>query len=558
MRHTLLLSLTSALVLGCRGTDSAEAKSDVGGTMIVTTAADADFLLPPLIASTMGAQVGDMLFERLATPDSTLGTVGDKAFTGELAERWSWGPDSLSIAFSINPKARWHDGRPVTARDVRFTFDVFRDPAVGSPVAPLIANIDSVSVRDSLTPIFWFKKRAPEQFFEATYHMHIVPEHALAGVRRTDYKSAPFARKPVGSGPFRFARWVPGSLIEVVADTAHYRGRPRLDRVIWSIAPDPTAATTKLFAGEADFLEVLRPEHMRELAKHPELTVIQYPSLAYGFLHFNLRDPKNRARPHPLFGDRALRRALTMGVDRRRIVQNVLDSLGAVSIGPVTRALAMADTTIPQIPYDLGGARRILDSLGWRDANDDGVREKNGRPLRFTVLVPSSSANRVRMAVLLQEALKQVGARADLEQLEFNVWSERQKQGNFDAVMGAWQLDLSPATIRQTWSSAAARSKDGSNYGSSMNPQFDAYVDSAMAEMNPARSKAYYRRAYETIIADAPAIWLYELVNTHALHERLQPVGVRADAWWANLEKWSIPPGERIARDNLGLRQIAD
>ena len=247
-----------------------------------------------------------------------------------------------------------------------------------------------------------------------------------------------------------------------------------------------------------------------------------------------------------------------MGVDRGRTVQNVLDSLGAVSIGPVTRALATADTTIPHIPYDLSGARRSLDSLGWRDANGDGVREKNGRPLRFTVLVPSSSANRVRMAVLLQEALKQVGARADLEQLEFNAWLERVKGGNFDAAMGAWHLDPSPATIRQVWTSAAARSKDGSNYGSYMSPQFDAYVDSAMTEMNPARSKAYYRRAYETIIADAPAIWLYELVNTHALHERLQPVGVRADAWWANLEKWSIPPGERIARDNLGLRQIAD
>jgi peptide/nickel transport system substrate-binding protein len=235
------------------------------------------------------------------------------------------------------------------------------------------------------------------------------------------------------------------------------------------------------------------------------------------------------------------------------MVRNVFDTLGAVAIGPLTRAQATADTTIAQLTYDLEGAKRTLDSLGWRDANGDGVREKNGRPLAFTLLTPVSSRNRVRLSVLIQEQLRAAGVKVNVEQMDFAAFMERMTARRFDAVMGAWHLDPSPAGVRQSWGTAGARGKDGSNYGSYESAAFDAHVDSAMTELDPARSKAHFRRAYETIVADAPAVWLYEPRLMAGVHTRLSLPGRRADAWWGGLAEWSVPASQRIPRDRLGL-----
>jgi peptide/nickel transport system substrate-binding protein len=359
----------------------------------------------------------------------------------------------------------------------------------------------------------------------------------------------------VGSGRFRFARWDARSLFEVVADTTHYRGRPHLDRIIWSVAPDYMSSVTRLFAGGADFIEYLRPEAIAELSKHPELRLLRFPSLNVGYLVFNLRDSKQPSRPHPIFGDRAVRRALTMGVDREALVRSVFDSLGFVSIGPEPRAMATADTTIPMIPFDPAGAKQLLDSLGWRDTDGDGIRERNGVPLRFTIIAPTSSATRVRMSVLLQQMFAKIGVLAELQQLELNLFQQRVHEGSFDAVINSIYLDPSPGSIRQTWGTQASRARGGDNLGSYENPVFDALVDSAVSAADPERSQAFYRRAYRTIIADAPAIWLYELAGTAGINERIHPAGIRADGWWYDLGDWYIPEEQRTARDRIGLAQ---
>ena len=545
------LALAAALV-SC--TESNRQDAEAGGTLVISTAADADFLLPPLVDGVAARQVTDLLFDHLAEIGNDLNTLGDAGFLPRLAERWEWSDDSLAIAFHLNPAARWHDGTPVRAADVAFTHDFYRDPAVGSPTAPLIRNIDSVSVRDSLTAVVHFASRRPEQFFNVAYQLHILPSHLLRDLDRSQIRSAPIVRNPVGSGRFRFARWVPGQVVEIVADTANYRGRPALDRVMWSIAPDPSAATTRLFAGEADLYEILNPASIAELGKHDHLKIVPYPSLAYGFLLFNLRDPDRTARPHPVLGDVGTRRALSMAVDRDRMVRNVFDSLATVGYGPFARTISTADTTIRQIPYDTVGARRLLDSLGWRDANGDGIRERNGRPLEFSILVPSSSKPRISFAVLIQEQLARVGARATIEQLEFVPFLERQRAKQFDAAVVALSSDPSPSGMRQHWGTPAAGEEGGTNGGSYSNPAVDALIDSALTTMDFAAQKAYFKRAYQAVVDDAPAIWLYNPKLAAGVHRRIVPRGLRADGWHVNIADWTIPADQRIDRDRIGLR----
>lgn len=522
-----------------------------GGTIVVAVAADVDALIPPLVASSQGRQVTDLIFDRLADIGDSLNTTGDHGFRPRLAERWSWSADSLRITFALDPRARWHDGRAVTARDVKFTHQLYQDPAVAAPMAALLANVDSVSAPDSLTAVFWFKARSPRQFFEAVYNLPIVPEHLLGAAPRGQLRGTAFARSPVGSGRFRFSRWEPAVSLEVVADTANYAGRPNLDRVIWTVSPDFTTASTKLMVGEADAFDAVRPEMIPEILKNPALRLVTYPGLEYGFLQFNMRDPRRRTQPHPLFGEPRARVAVSMALDRAGLVKNVFDTLAMVAIGPTVRGYLGADESLPQIPYDTAAAGRLLDSLGYtRGAN--GMRARAGRPLAFSLVTPTSSRNRSRMAVLVQEQLRRIGIAVEIESLDNAAFLTRMKDRSFDAALGGWRLDPAPG-IRQTWGTVGSRAPGGTNFGSYESAEFDTHVDSALGAMDPARAHAHMRRAYEVIIRDAPAVWLYEPLSTLALHSRIRPVRLRRDAWWASLADWTIDPDARLSRDEIGL-----
>lgn len=535
------------LVAGCSHGDSGNGR----GTVVIASAADADFLFPPLSATAAGKAVTEQIFEPLADVGDSLNVIGDAGFVPRLADSWTWAPDSLSIAFHLNPRARWHDGVPVTARDVRFTYRLNVDSALASPTATLLGDIDSVSVRDSLTPVVWLKHRAPDTFFEAATEMRILPEHVYGKVAPGALRTSPVLQHPIGSGRFRLARWAPGSTIEIVSNAQHYRAPARLDRVIWTISPDYPAAATRFLAGEADYLEALRSSVIPKAAATPSVALHAFPGFHYGYLAFNLHDPRHPSAPHPLFGDRALRRALTMAVDRRAIVKNVYDTLATVSLGPMVRAMPTTDTTVAQIPFDTAGAARLLDSLGWRLDATKGVRTRRAVPLAFTIITPASSQDRARQAVLIQAQLRRVGVQVDVRSLEINAFMRQQATRGFDAAMEYWLLDPNPSAVRESWGSEAASTAGSANYGGYASPQFDAELDSASAAPTLASARPLFARALETIVNDAPAIWLAEPENVAGAQRRVHVATLRPDAWWAHLADWWIPADERIARDRI-------
>jgi peptide/nickel transport system substrate-binding protein len=412
-----------------------------------------------------------------------------------------------------------------------------------------MTNIDSVSVPDSATAVVWFARRSPEQFYTVAYNIVPVPEHLLRDADRGNLAAHPFSRNPVGSGAFRFIRWEPRTLIEVAADTTHALGRPLLNRVIWMLNPDPISALVNLFAGEVDAVEFVTPDGMSRIAAQNDVRAIPYSFPNYGYLGFNLRDQKNPERPHPLFGDAHLRRALSMAINRQALLKNVYDSLAWPGAGPVSRLSATADSMARMLPFDSAGADRLLDSLGWRDQNGDGVREKNGRPLRFGVMAPASSSARRRYAELLQAQLRPHGVHVDVDVIDFSVFLPRLQTSKFDALIHNWVTEPSPSGIRDQWHSmpVSGRAQNFLLYG---NPTVDAAIDSAIVTTDPARSRMLYRKAYQGIIDDAVGVWLYENRNFMAMNRRVHPVMRGSDVWWRYLREWSIPAADRLPRHN--------
>jgi len=527
------------------GTGSAEA----GGTLVISTTADPGSLFPPFVSTVQGRQITEQIYDYLADVGSDLNTRNEKGFRLGLSDRWRWSGDSLMLAFHINPRAKWHDGRDVTARDVQFTFTLNRNPALGGRSGSELANIDSVTVTDSLTAVFWFRARSPTQFLDAAAQLLILPAHQLEKIPVDSLRQG--VPLPIGTGRFRLRKWDKGASVEIIADTSNFRRRARLDRVIWTVAPDFQPAVTKLFSGAADLFDVLRPENLRELARHPSLRAIILPGMDYAFLRFNLRDPTNKARPHPLFGNRDLRRAITMAVNRGTLVRSVLDTFALVPVGPTVRAYPTTDPTGAQLPFDSARASRLLDSLGWVRRGADGMRAKNGRELAFTLIIPTSSQTRLRMGPLLQEQLRRMGIQVQLEQLETSTEGDREARGAFDAALGSWIMASSPDGMREAWGSQGI-GKNGVNYGSYSNPRFDALLDSAL-RADPAQEREKFTNAFAVINEDAPAIWLYEPRKILGIHRRIRTTEMRPDAWWFDLADWSISPSERIPRDLIPL-----
>jgi peptide/nickel transport system substrate-binding protein len=139
----------------------------------------------------------------------------------------------------------------------------------------------------------------------------------------------------------------------------------------------------------------------------------------------------------------------------------------------------------------------------------------------------------------------------NVEQVEFPVLMDKFHKHSFDMAIGQWNTQPSPGSVRGSWGTSGSRGPNGNNYGSYENPVFDALVDSALASFDAAKRKSYFTRAYDTIIQDAPAIWLAEPLPTVGYHKRLQLGTLRADAWWAHIPEWWIPNDKRIPRDNV-------
>lgn len=548
MRKLAVIAL-ALLVGGCTEHAPGTGPGDAGGTLVISTTVDPGTLFPPFVVTVQAKQITEQIYDYLADVGPDFNTRNEKGFRRALSDRWRWSGDSLMLAFHINSRAKWHDGRDVTARDVQFTFSLNKNPALGGTLATELANIDSVTVTDSLTAVFWFHGRSPTQFLDAAAQLLILPAHQLEKIPLDSLREG--APPPIGTGRFRLRKWDKGASVEIVADTSNYRGRARLNRVIWSVAPEFPTAVTRLLGGEADLFDALRPENLRQLARQRSLRAILLPGMDYAFLRFNLRDPANKKRPHPLFGDRDLRRAITMSVNRGTLLRSVLDTFALVPVGPIVRAYPTTDPRGAQLPFDSARASRLLDSLGWVRRGSDGMRAKNARELAFTLIIPTSSLTRIRMGPLLQEQLRRMGIRVQLEQLESSTEGDREARGTFDAALGSHTMPSSPDGMRETWGSHGI-GKNGVNYGSYSNPRFDALLDSALrADSTEAREK--FTSALAVINDDAPAIWLYEPLKILGVHRRIRTAEMRPDAWWFDLAEWYIPPAERLLRDRIPL-----
>jgi peptide/nickel transport system substrate-binding protein len=507
-----------------------------GTGIVIVTGQQATTPVPTLMEgaanSTGNLDVVDQLFLRLAELGPKLLTAGDRDFAPALARSWTR-RDSTTLVFELDPRAHWHDGVRVTARDVVFTFGRAKNPAIAPRLADLLRQITSVTAEDDSRVVFHFARPYAEQFYDATYHVAPIPAHLLDSIPPDSVGRSSFATHPVGSGPYRWVRSVPGQLVELAAVPGFFLGRPKIDRVILHTAVEPSARINLLLSGQADAMDIIPPPFVDRVASDTTLRLIAVPSSSIGFLLFNQRDPKNRARPHPILADIRVRRAITLGLDRSQLVQAVFGSHGMVPYGPVSQILWIRHRSPRAEGPNVTEARRLLAATGWGDSDGDGTLDREGRPLRLVLSLPSTSGIRRQMALLIQEQLRRIGVQIELQQLEFPIYIERRSAGDFDIDFSAASQDPSPSGLTQSWTCTG---------GSNVAGYCDRGVDSLMQQAIRGQGDPGERwvEVLKQIEEDAAATFLYAPAFMYAVNRRFRGVTISPQSSWLTLRKWSV------------------
>jgi peptide/nickel transport system substrate-binding protein len=500
-------------------------------TIVIAATGEPQSLLPPLVVETVGRDISDQIFERLADLSPGAAPIDTAAFRPRLAERWER-MDSLTLRFHLRPGARWQDGTPLTAGDVAFSFEAYADSVIDAPARSSLAL--TATAEDSTTLLIHFQHSYPEQLYDATWHVRVIPAHIWRWISRDSWGADTAVSRVVGSGPYRLTRWDRGQSVTLVADTVGGR-RTRIGTAIWRFAADPEAALNLVLSGGADLMEsVGSPERVARVEADTTLRSLRYPSAAYGFLGFQLA---TRRRPaSAVLADRAVRRALAMAVDRTGIATLVYGVGAKAPPGPMSQLLWIWDDGVSALPYDTAAAARALDQAGW-SRGGDGMRKRGGRGLGFDILVPATSLGRKRLAEALQEQWRIAGVDATVTAVDFPVFMERLGHGEFDSYIGSWLDEPSPRSLADQWTTAGIGSF---NYGHYSNPVLDRLLERATAARDVAAARSLWRAAMDTLNADVPAIFLYAPVNVAAVSRRVEGFAIDPYSWLSGLPKLTL------------------
>lgn len=539
-RRPLLALVTVLLALG-----NAPLGAQVPGTVVFAIGEDPTLPLPAITDRTANTDLADQLFLRLGLLGATLRTVGDNAVTPLLAQRWQR-LDPRTLLFDLDPRARWQDGVPVTARDVVFTWRLMMDPVVGTGRI-LFEAVETVEAVGERRVRVRFKRAFSEQLYLFAFNMQPLPAHLLEGTPPAAIARSDFATGPVGNGPYRYLRRVPGQFVELRADPAFFLGAPTIARLVLRIAPDATARTNLLLAGETDVMGDLTPPDAAKVRERPQLALLNVAHNLLMYAVLNQRSPADSAQPHPALSDRRVREALRLALDRQTMARGVFGPATGVSDAAQSQLWSwITGGALQGVTRNLPRARVLLAEAGWRDANGDGIVERNGAPLRLQMIYPSTSGARHNFALQAQAMWREAGVEVQLERLDPATFTERRNAGRFDLDIFAVNQDVSPASLTQSWSCAAAANAKSSNRGRWCDPTFDRLLQTAESAADPVTA---YRAVLARMAEEVPAIFLAAPLNQVAVHKRYSGVQIWPAKSWLSLWRWRVNPDAALLRD---------
>jgi peptide/nickel transport system substrate-binding protein len=471
-----------------------------GGTIIHAVGQEGSHLVPPFSSFSTVIMPTAPFFNGLTRPGPELEPEPD------LAESWEANADGTKYTFVLRQGVTFHDGQPFTANDVKFTWELIAHPenVTAAQLYSFFSTIEGaeayhageaeeitgITVVDDFTlEVTLASPWAP--FMTIGSNQYIVPRHILGEVPVGEILEHEYARAPIGTGPFKFVAWQAGDSIIGEAFQEYYAGRPAADQVVLRVAVlDDNTKITALRSGELNST-TLTLVGLDSLGDDPSVQIVQQPGRANQYLEFNLAKP--------VFADVNVRKALSYALNRQAIVDAVYQGRAKVynSVFPYDWWAAKQDTTI--FDNDPDQARALLDEAGWVEGGD-GIREKDGQKLTFTIIALNNS-----WPLVVQQQWKEVGVDAKIETVDFPTLSTQFYTTEiFDAVA----MNVPYSYYTDPHYSLPGYFLSANNRNSYNNPKSDELITAAASTNDQEARKKFYYEWQEVIAQDVPHLWI--------------------------------------------------
>ncbi|MEE8224445.1 MAG: ABC transporter substrate-binding protein, partial [candidate division NC10 bacterium] len=484
MRRGVVPFGIAILILGVGSCAKGESRS----SEIVTAAVETNpvSLDPRVATDALSLHVDGLLFNGLVRADANFRIVPD------LAERWEQ-PDERTYVFHLRRGVRFHHGRELTAEDVRFTFESLK--TVGSAHAAVLEEIREIQVLDRQRVAFHLKR----PFAPILYHLTI-------GIVPSDLaRQEGFGQNPVGTGPFRFKRWVQNEWVEVEAFPDYFGGKPKIGRLRFRIIPEATIRFLELKKGTIDvLLASLPPEIFPLVVALPGVEVAKVPSSNYTYVGFNLEDP--------ILSNLRVRRAIAHAIDREGMMTYLLRGQAIPATGLLSPQHWAYESHVETFPFDPEKARRLLDEAGY---------PMKGRA-RFTLTFKATTNEISRtIAEAIQYQLSQVGIALEIRSYEFGTFYKDIKSGNFQLYILTWVGITSPDFYHYIFHSDSWPPR-GANRGRYQNAEVDRLLLAVRRTSDLKERMALYSRVQRILAKELPYVSLWHEIRLTAYTSRVR------------------------------------
>ncbi len=493
--------------------------------LIVGTIGSPSLFNPYFSADSSSGQIEALLYNGLITYDPKFQPIPD------LAESWKVSDDGYNWQFHLKKGIRFHDGVEVTARDVIFSYQIPRQKGYTGPRGSDFEKIKSMEAIDRYTVHFTLKE--PYAPFLSTCTYAILPAHLLGEVPMGKLAEHPFnTKQPIGTGPFRFGKWEDGQYIELNANADYYKGKPKIKHLYFRIVPDQNAQLIQLQSGGMDWMSIPATDLAigKLFEKQGKIKLHSNPSLSYTYIGYNLK--------LPLFQDLRVRQALTYALDRRAMVDIVLEGQGQVAHTHGSPLSWAYSDDVPKLEYNPMKAKQLLAEAGWEDTNGDGVLDKNGEKFSFVLLTNQGNKMREMVSQIVQDQWADIGIEVKPRLMEWSAFiHDHVETKKFEAVLLGWSLGVDPDPTA-IWHSKEI--EKGLNFGSYHHSEVDRLLEENTREMVQEKRKKLLVQFQKKIADDQPYTFLYYANEITAYPRNLQGATEHPASTFYNIHNWSF------------------
>jgi peptide/nickel transport system substrate-binding protein len=499
--RAVALSALAALFVSPLGTTRVGAQA-TPHTLIIGDNQDIQGLNPDIESAASVAYMSQLTMAKFVRYDKNSRAVPELITVVPTQQNGGISKDGLTITWHIRKGVKWSDGAPFDADDVVFSTNVVNNPknnVIGRDGWDLITKTDEP---DKYTVRYHLKKKyssfLPTFFGTAGANPAILPKHILGNL--PDINQAPYNALPVGIGPFRYTKWNRGDSVEMEANPYYWRGKPKLQRIVYKIVPDRNTLLSQMTTGEIQLIPYVGEGFYPQMKAIPGRTTIKFPSYFWSFLTLNLA--------HPALKEIVVRRALRLAMDRPSIVEKAYRGLGFLTDG-LQPPDSPIYTPFPQERFNVDAANAMLDKAGWK-RGADGIRAKDGVRLDLDFAIYSGASDTDVQNELIRSTWKQIGVAMTIKKyapaLFFGAFADGGiiYSGKYDVTGFSYGLDA--LGDYSNFASCAQFPPNGQNSGHYCDPEAERLLNAVKGEYDESKRKALVAAVTKKLIEDVPFI----------------------------------------------------